>query len=70
MGRNRPLSALKKLNVDLMEELIYQYLPQNDNFYPDEEFTLQSERFYVSEMIREKYSKTPKPNSPSPPWSR
>ncbi len=59
-----PLSALKKLNVDLMEELIYQYLPQNDNFYPDEEFTLQSERFYVSEMIREKVLQNTKAELP------
>lgn len=49
-----PLSALKGTNVDLVEDLIYKYLPENEPFYPDEEFTLQSERFYVSEMIREK----------------
>jgi GTP-binding protein Era len=49
-----PLSALKGTNVDLVEDLIYKYLPENDYFYPDEEFTMQTERFYVSEMIREK----------------
>ncbi|MCP5108644.1 MAG: GTPase Era [bacterium] len=49
-----PLSALKGINVDLIEELIYKYLPENDNFYPDEEYTLQTQRFYVSELIREK----------------
>lgn len=49
-----PLSALKGANMDLIEELIYKYLPENENFYPEEEWTLQSERFYVSEMIREK----------------
>ncbi len=49
-----PLSALKGVNVDLIEDLIYKYLPENEYFYPEEEWTLQSERFYVSEMIREK----------------
>jgi GTP-binding protein Era len=49
-----PLSALKGVNVDLIEDLIYKYLPENENFYPEEEWTLQSERFYVSEIIREK----------------
>lgn len=49
-----PLSALKGVNMDLIEELIYKYLPENENFYPEEEWTLQTERFYVSELIREK----------------
>jgi len=49
-----PLSALRGVNVDLIEELIYKYLPENENFYPEEEWTLQTERFYVSEIIREK----------------
>lgn len=49
-----PLSALKGINMDLIEELIYKYLPENEYFYPEEEWTLQTERFYVSEMIREK----------------
>ncbi len=49
-----PTSALQNINIDLIEELIYQYLPEGDNFYPEEESTLQTERFYVSELIREK----------------
>lgn len=49
-----PLSALQGLNVDLLEELIFSHLPEGDPFYPAEEFTLQTEKFYVSEMIREK----------------
>lgn len=49
-----PLSALKGINMDLIEELIYKYLPENEYFYPEEEWTLQTERFYVSELIREK----------------
>ncbi len=49
-----PISALKGLNLDLLEELIYRYLPQNEGFYPEDEYTLQTEKFYVSELIREK----------------
>jgi GTP-binding protein Era len=49
-----PLSALKGINMDLIEKLIYKYLPANEYFYPEEEWTLQTERFYVSELIREK----------------
>jgi len=50
-----PISALKKENIDLLEDLIYRYLPESDiQFYDDEEFTVQSEKFYISELIREK----------------
>lgn len=49
-----PASALQNINIDLIEELIYQYLPEGDNFYPEEESTLQTERFYVAELVREK----------------
>jgi GTP-binding protein Era len=38
----------------LLEDLIYKYLPENDYFYPEEETTLQTEKYYVSELIREK----------------
>ena len=37
-----------------MEELIFRYLPENEGFYPEDEYTLQTEKFYVSELIREK----------------
>lgn len=49
-----PLSALEGINVDLIQDLIYKYLPEGDHFYPESESTLQTERFYVSEIIREK----------------
>ncbi len=49
-----PVSALTGINVDLLEELIYKHLPEGDNFYPEEEYTLQTEKFFVSELIREK----------------
>lgn len=50
-----PISALRKLNIDLLEDLIYRYLPESSvQFYDDEEFTVQSEKFYISELVREK----------------
>jgi len=49
-----PISALKGTNIDLLGDLIYKYLPEGDHFYPDDEYTQQTEKFYVSELIREK----------------
>lgn len=48
-----PISALKGDNVDLLENLLFEYLPAGENLYPEDEFTLQSGNFYMSEMIRE-----------------
>ena len=49
-----PISALKGTSIDLLEDLLYQYLPEGDGFYPEEAYTLQTEKYYVSELIREK----------------
>jgi GTP-binding protein Era len=49
-----PLSALQKINIDLLEDLIFKYLPIGENFFPEEEYTSQTERFYISELVREK----------------
>jgi GTP-binding protein Era len=49
-----PISALKGTSLDLLEDLLYKYLPENEGFYPEDEYTQQSEKFYVSELIREK----------------
>jgi GTP-binding protein Era len=49
-----PISALKGENVDRVEELIFKYLPEGGNFFPPEETTQQTERFYTAELIREK----------------
>jgi GTP-binding protein Era len=49
-----PISALTGVNVELLEDLIFKYLPEGENFYSEEEYTLQSEKFFVSELIREK----------------
>jgi len=49
-----PISALRGDNLDLIEELIFRYLPEGEDFFPAEETTQQSQNFYVSELIREK----------------
>jgi GTP-binding protein Era len=49
-----PISALKKINLDRLQELIYKYLPTHELYYSAEDSTMQSEKFYLSELIREK----------------
>lgn len=49
-----PISALKGDNLDRLENLIYGYLPEADKIYEEEEITDQSEKFLLSEIIREK----------------
>jgi GTP-binding protein Era len=49
-----PISALHGDNLELIEELIFQNLPEGEDFYPAEETTLQTESFFVGELIREK----------------
>ena len=49
-----PLSALRGDNLDLVEELIFRSLPEGEDLYPAEETTLQSQAYYVGELVREK----------------
>jgi len=49
-----PISALKGINVDILEEKIYDYLPEAEKIYSDEEISTQSQKFLLSEIIREK----------------
>jgi GTPase len=48
------ISALKKFNIDRIMGRIIDMLPEADAFYNKEEFTDKPERFFVSEIIREK----------------
>ncbi|MCX6556019.1 MAG: GTPase Era [Candidatus Aminicenantes bacterium] len=48
-----PISALRGDNLDLIEELIFACLPEGENFFPDDEYTQQSENFFIGELIRE-----------------
>src|SRR4030042_1725689 len=49
-----PLSALKKFNLEKIFDRIITLLPESPPYYPKDELTDKSERFFVSEIIREK----------------
>ncbi len=49
-----PISALTKDGIDLLIEVICNYLPLGPMYYPGDLVTDQLERFMVSEIIREK----------------
>jgi GTP-binding protein Era len=49
-----PISALKGINVDILGEKIYEYLPEAEKIFSDDETSTQSQRFLLSEIIREK----------------
>ncbi len=49
-----PISALEKFNLEKIFMLILESLPESPPFYPKDELTDKSERFFVSEIIREK----------------
>ena len=49
-----PISALKKQNTDSLLNVIKSYLPEGPKYFPDDQLTDRSERFFASEIIREK----------------
>ena len=49
-----PISALKKTNTEVLLNLIKNNLPEGPAFYPKDQLTDRPERFFVSEIIREK----------------
>lgn len=49
-----PLSALQKNGLDVLESALYEHLPESDFIYPEDQLTDKSERFFASEIIREK----------------
>ena len=48
------ISALEKAGTDELLQLIIKHLPEGPAYYPKDQFTVRSERFFVSEIIREK----------------
>jgi GTP-binding protein Era len=48
-----PISATDGTNVDVLEKLFLQYLPEGEPPYPADYVTDQPERFFVSEIVRE-----------------
>ena len=48
-----PTSVVHDINIDTLEQLFLQYLPEGDPLYPPDYLTDQTERFFVSEIVRE-----------------
>ena len=49
-----PVSALNNFNIEKLFDRIIHYLPEHEAFYPKDELTDKSVRFFISEIIREK----------------
>ena len=49
-----PVSASLNFNIQRVKEEIIRFLPEGPKLFPDEQLTDASERFFVSEIIREK----------------
>jgi GTP-binding protein Era len=52
-----PISALKGVNLDILEKLLFDALPLAPKLYSDEEISDQSERFLFAEIVRERILK-------------
>ena len=48
-----PISAVDGTNVEVLEKLFLQYLPDGEPLYPSDYLTDQPERFFASEIVRE-----------------
>ncbi|MDP2037214.1 MAG: GTPase Era [Ignavibacteria bacterium] len=49
-----PISAIKSVNTETVVESILEFLPEHPKYYPDDQLSDENERFFVSEIIREK----------------
>ena len=49
-----PASATEHFNIDTIFDHIMEFLPENPPYFPKDELTDRSMRFFVSEIIREK----------------
>ena len=58
------VSALKNFNIENLKERIVKLLPKGPKYFPEEQWTDKSERFFVNEIIREKIFKNFKEEIP------
>jgi len=49
-----PVSALKNFNLDLLLSSILRFLPEGEPFFPKDQLTDKYEKFFASEILREK----------------
>lgn len=52
-----PLSALRNTNLDRLESLIVERLPEGVHLFPEDQLTDRSSRFMAAEMVREKITR-------------
>lgn len=52
-----PMSALRNTNLDRLETLITERLPQGIHMYPEDQITDRSSRFMAAEIVREKITR-------------
>jgi len=49
-----PMSALHGHNLDTLERLVADFLPESEHFFPEDQITDRSSRFLAAELVREK----------------
>ena len=52
-----PLSALRNINLDRLEALIVERIPESVHMYPEDQITDRSSRFMAAEIVREKITR-------------
>jgi len=52
-----PVSALKRSNLEIFDDVVGKYLPESDFLYPRDQVTDRSSRFIAAEIIREKITR-------------
>lgn len=52
-----PISSLHSQNLETLEKLINQCLPESEHFYPEDQLTDRSSRFLAAEIVREKITR-------------
>lgn len=52
-----PISALQSSNIETLERLVTERLPESEHFYPEDQITDRSSRFLAAEIVREKITR-------------
>ena len=52
-----PVSALKRVNLPELDDLIFSHLPEGEFIYPEDQITDRPERFLAAEIVREKLTR-------------
>jgi len=52
-----PISAHSGYHAEVLQEAVLRLLPAGDNFYPEDQVTDRSERFFAAELLREQLTR-------------